>query len=197
MGFTSKLTGALLRYRRYQVLERDLTQPIPAADAPASSRFRVATPGDITRLATDLRYGEEWKSSALESIGNGNICAIAEQDGRIVHAGWVSFDTVTIPPRSLPLGSGWAYFHDVRTAPGNDDTTLRRAATIFRMQAATERGAVRGVNLVYSGDRAAIEELETLGFRPTGDVKRARILTRWWRDRYPEGLSDRLLSTVA
>jgi hypothetical protein len=197
MGFTSKLTGALLRYRKYQVFERDLTQPIPATKAPASAQFRVAAPEDITRVAADLGYGEEWKSSALESIGKGNVCVIAEQEGRIVQAGWVSFDSVTIPPRSLPLGPRWAYFHDVRTAQGHDDAALLRAGTIFRMGVARERGAVRGVNLVFAGYRSTVQELEAVGFRLTGDVKRARVLTRWWWDRYPAGLSERLLKGAA
>jgi hypothetical protein len=198
MGLASKLTGAVLRYRRYQVFERDLTQAIPPADASASAQFRVATAEDIrTRVAADLGYSEEWKSSALESIGKGNVCVIAEQDGRIVQAGWVSFDSVTIPPRSLPLGPGWAYFHDVRTAPGHDDAALRRAGAIFRINVAKERGATRGVNLVFSGYRSTVQELEALGFRLTGDVKRARVLTWWWWDRYPVGLSERLLNAAA
>jgi ribosomal protein S18 acetylase RimI-like enzyme len=201
MAFREKVARArrgIVTTWRGQVLERDLSLPVDGGEARLDVTWRAATPEDIESLTwEDLRYDEFRKRNAIEMLGEGSICMIAEHEGQVAHIGWISFNRLVAGPVSQELGPGWAYFYDTRTPDRFRGMGLQKAGIKARVEHARSLGHLRGVNVVDVTNAISLHNYESMGFRRVAQASALRVMRRWVNVSVPGIFRDRVGSDAA
>ena len=112
-----RLAAPVIRVGSVTFFERDLTVPVPRAEAPAGFEVRRATPLDLELLCEGRRPARPAEVMRAR-FRDGDQCFLAiDPSGRVAQSTWVSFEHGYIPEldMDLTLGPGEAYAYDSYT----------------------------------------------------------------------------------
>lgn len=188
----SSVPRKLIDYQWIYVIGRDLSRPVPEARSPVGFTWRFAAAEDFAQDIPGVRLNAGRRKYALELLGQGSICLVAETGGRIVHIRWITFGRLQSDPFDIKLGDGWAYMHRARTDPEFEGRGLNHYGIKRSAEYAAQNGARHTVSLIDETNQRSLGISNRMAGQTLGRVGLIRILGRWQVKRIPAGLLQSL-----
>lgn len=149
-------------YRRYILLSRSTSEPIPEINIDKKILIRIATPLDVPNFENIVSPQKLKIFSKL--FKEGKICLVALDKDKIIYYSWISFEQKSF----VGLKDKEAYFFDSYTIPKYRGLNIHTRATAGRLKFVRQKGYNNALAMVSSGNTPALKALNNLGFREVG-----------------------------
>jgi GNAT superfamily N-acetyltransferase len=161
-------------YRRLVLVERMLDEPLPPLEADVSLTFCLLSPDQAEEYCL-LR--EASPEAVRERLDSGHQCFAAYSDGRMVAVCWAAVDSARIDylETELPLAGGEAYLYDSFTLPELRGRNVAGARGMHMIRHFREAGYRRLLAAYLPENKAAIQPILKLGYRPYAVAVRWKI----------------------
>jgi ribosomal protein S18 acetylase RimI-like enzyme len=172
-----KLSTLLYCRIEYFVLTRSLEEPLPLLEARLPITYRVAEPGDLSRLRDAILPSELAYFRAR--LARGRTCLLGFHQDEVAAYGWITDEVVfAIDNLQLRLGPGDAYVDDIYTLPAYRRQGIGSELHLRRLQYLKERGFKRSVLIVRVDNVPALKIDKKLGYEEADRLTFRRILLK-------------------
>jgi ribosomal protein S18 acetylase RimI-like enzyme len=179
------LVLADLGYRRLLLLERDLSEPLPAIEAKIPLDFSVLTPDELGEY---LVFHDEDPRHELEArFGRGDECFVARSQGQIVCANWAATNehTMRFVRYRLRIATGEVYVYDSFTLPAFRGRGVAPALAVHMIEHFRRAGLARATTLIEPENAANLRARAKSGYRVCGRIACLKVgpkIWHWFRD---------------
>jgi GNAT superfamily N-acetyltransferase len=170
---TLTLRSGLRPFGAWQALvffERDLSIDIPEVAAGIPLDTQVVAPRELETYRRALEAaGLRWDRFEARAA-QGDVCAVALSEGRLVHVSWITVVGAWVPELRgvLRPGPGDAYVFDAFTLPEVRGTRVQPAASAHLLRWARDHGHRRVTFYVRGSNPSAMRIAEKTKARRTG-----------------------------
>jgi len=156
-------------YRRFSLLERSLTEPIPdiAPSLPVTMDWLTEVTDYFSLQTTD---GEPQRKHNQRCLG-------ARVNGRLVGTMWVAVSHAWLHSfkHELPLAIGEAYLFQAYTDPAFRGQAIAPAMSAELLRRLREEGYRRAIRITLPENQAALRAHAKAGFRKCAIIRRFRL----------------------
>lgn len=184
-----RVSGFVFSFKKYFVLEADLSSPLSIAPEVPGLVVRKADLSDLAAMGNVItpRVLEEFKNF----LEQGKVCLVGMLGGRLAAYSWLSFEQRSF----IRLGDKQAYFFGSYVLPAYRNKGIHTSMTLERMRLAAGVGFRQAIALVETGNMPALRALGRLGFRKTAGARELTLGHSFLRfssvDRNNGGQADR------
>jgi len=154
--------------------ERDLAQPLCAADPRIAVELAHATTADAAEIAGLMAEGDANEVARLahaivRRLARGEICFLARAGARIVHYNWISFGwKESLAGRVIILAKDAAYCGGAYTAEGWRGLAIHTEVNAAMLRFLRDQGYRRAHTFVHADNRSSRKTMQRLGWRRSG-----------------------------
>lgn len=186
-----RILRQFVSYKRYDVLRRDLRQPVEVREPSIDVKWRPGTADDVDRLTPEDHNCDEARAAELKrQLAIGSKMVIAEHEGEIVHLGFVHFKYLADSGFQIELAPNVCVLHDVRTVDRFRGKGLQLAGSKRRRDAAVEAGADWAVSVVEAWNSVSLRNSVRGGMDVFGRIHSLRLLRWFYFVRVPRSVRD-------
>ena len=189
MGFIKHICKDAIDYEKYQVMETDLSEHIEIKDAkiPVNIRTLTSSEDDISKIVAfwpdvySPRFStpESLKEMIIKRLAAGEVCNIAEYEGKIIHMGWQGFQNTHLwnpYVRKRGLKSDELLSYNVFCSPEYRGNNIPRAVGSRSYPRLIEKGYRKVIGYTQPNNIASISSAQSLASKPVQTLHWLNIL---------------------